>query len=73
MFYVSKDDRVIDILGRVGEVTSVYPEINVAVVKFDSGDYEKVSIDILSPYREIVPEPERKKAGLLEKVKGRLR
>ena len=70
MFSVNKEDRVIDTLGRVGEVTSIYPEINLAIIKFDSGTYGKVNIDLLSPYRENVPEPEPKKDSLLDKVKG---
>lgn len=71
MINIDVGDRVIDSLERVGEVTSVYPEINIAVVRFDSGDYAKVTIDLLSRYREEIPE--RKKAGLLDRIKGRFR
>ena len=68
MLNISKDDRVIDSLGRVGEVTSVYPEVNVVIVKLDSGEYEKMDINQVVRYRENVPES--KKAGLLDKIKG---
>lgn len=73
MVNISIGDRVIDPLERVGEVTAVYPEINIAVVGFDSGEYDKVAIDLLSRYREEVPEPERKKDGLLDRIKGRFK
>lgn len=70
MFKVNEGDRVIDTTGRIGEVCSVYPEINLAIVKFDNGFYGKVDFDNLYRYCENVPEPEVKKARLLDKIKG---
>lgn len=71
MLKINEGDRVIDLTtDRVAEVKSVYPEINMIIVEYETGVYGKVSIDNVYRYGNNIDEPERKKASLLDKIKG---
>lgn len=70
-----EQDKVYDIVNeRRGIVKTIYPEINIAIVYFD-GDVDKVLLDDLVLLKEDPEEDyiEEKRAGLLDRIKGRFR
>lgn len=63
-------DKVYDITSdEIGTVSTVYPEVNIAIVNFNVNT-RKVSIDDLAPMRDELVNADYKRKTLLGKVRG---